>query len=126
MSDTLYIKEIAGMGRGVFSKVPIIKGFIIEICPVIIIPKIEVPIIHKTLLHDYYFSWGENMDLAAIALGYGSLYNHSVHANADFLLDFGEKTIEIMAIKDILPDTEITINYHGETGDASPLWFDVA
>lgn len=125
MQHSLYIKEIAGMGRGVFCKSLIPNGSIIEICPVIIIQKLELPIIHKTFLHDYYFLWGDQMDCAAIALGYGSLYNHAIHPNADFILDFTAETIEIVAIADILPDTEITINYHGEAGDDSSLWFDV-
>jgi uncharacterized protein len=121
----LYILELESKGRGVFTSSPISTGDLIEVCPVIVIPKMELPIIHKTILHDYYFLWGEQMDDCAIALGYGSIYNHTTHANADFILDLENNTIDIVAIKDISPGTEITINYHGETGDESPLWFEI-
>ena len=119
----LYILFDNIKGRGVYTSQPISKDDTIEVCPVIIIPKSQLPIIHKTILHDYYFLWGEEMDMAAIALGYGSLYNHEVESNADFILDLGEQTIVIIALTDILPGHEITLNYNGEKGDTSPLWF---
>jgi uncharacterized protein len=122
----LYIIDNGLKGRSVFTSGPISLNDIIEVCPVIIIPKQELPIIHKTTLHDYYFLWGEDMDDAAIALGYGSLYNHAVNANANFILDITNLTIDIVAVRDIKPGEEITINYHGEPGDSSPLWFEVS
>jgi len=119
----LYIVYQECKGRSVFTSIPLREGDLIEICPVIVIPSVEVPVIHKTFLHDYYFLWGENMKSCAIALGYGSLYNHEVDPNANFLLDFENEHIEIHAIKDIEAGEEITINYHGEPGDDEPLWF---
>lgn len=119
----LFVAEDENKGRGVYTSSGITSGDLIEICPVIRIPSSELPIIHKTVLHDYYFLWGIDLDACAIALGFGSLYNHAVESNADFLLDFEKNTIEIMAIKNIEPGEEITINYHGEPGDDQPLWF---
>jgi SET domain-containing protein len=120
---SLYIAETANRGRGVFTAEALHAGDVIEVCPVIIIPKRELPIIHKTVLHDYYFLWGENLDDCAIALGYGSLYNHELHPNANFILDLENLTIDIEAIRDIEAGEEITLNYHGEPGDESELWF---
>jgi SET domain-containing protein len=119
----LYITESSTIGRGVFTSVDITEGDTIEICPVIVIPKSQLPIIHKTVLHDYYFLWGEHMDDCAIALGFGSLYNHEIHPNANFILDFDNNTIDIVAIREIKAGSEITINYHGEPGDEGQLWF---
>lgn len=119
----LYIADTNDKGRGVFTAFDISKDDVIEVCPVIIIPHAQLPIIHKTILHDYYFLWGSQMTDAAIALGYGSLYNHEVHANANFILDIENKTIDIVAIRDIVSGEEITINYHGEPGDDGQLWF---
>lgn len=119
----LYIANTNGRGRGVFTSIDICEGDIIEICPIILIPKSQLPIIHKTILHDYYFLWGEDMDQCAIALGFGSLYNHEVHSNANFILDLENDTIDILAIKDISAGSEITLNYHGEPGDEAKLWF---
>lgn len=120
---SLYIASSDQRGRGVFTAAPIRAGDIIEVCPVIVIPKRELPIIHKTLLHDYYFLWGEHLEDCAIALGYGSMYNHELHPNANFILDLENLTIDIEAIKDIEAGDEITLNYHGEPGDESALWF---
>ncbi|MFZ1705174.1 MAG: SET domain-containing protein [Saprospiraceae bacterium] len=119
----LYVIDIKDKGRGVLTAVDIHEGDMIEICPIISIPSCELPLVHKTTLHDYYFVWGENMDACAIALGFGSLYNHAVHPNANFLLDFENDSIEITAICDILAGQEITINYHGEPGEKEKLWF---
>jgi hypothetical protein len=119
----LYVLETNGKGRGVFTANPIEEGETIEVAHVIVIPKIELPIIHKTILHDYYFVWGEDMDECALCTGFGSLYNHEVEANATFILDFENKTIDFIAIKNINAGEEITINYNGGYGDNSPLWF---
>lgn len=121
----LYMLQSDERGRGMYCQNDISKGDLIEICPVIAIPKRELPVIHKTVLHDYYFLWGEQMDQCAIALGYGSIYNHEVHCNADFHLDIDNNTIDIIALSDIPAHTEITLNYHGEYGDESKLWFEV-
>jgi len=119
----LYIAHSDGKGRGVFTSQSIDKGEVIEVCPVLIIPKAELPIIHKTVLHDYYFLWGEKMEECAIALGFGSIYNHELHPNANFILDIYNKTIDIEAIKAISAGEEITLNYHGEPGNEDELWF---
>ena len=111
-------------GRGVFTSETIPKNSPIEICPVIEIPENEVAIIHETELHDYYFIWGENDEKAAIALGYGSLYNHSYKPNADFILDLANNTINFFSIQKIKSGEEITINYHGLPESKDELWFD--
>lgn len=119
----LYITYSEGKGRGVFTSQDIEKGAVIEVCPVIFIPKAELPIIHKTVLHDYYFLWGHDQEDCAIALGFGSIYNHELMPNANFILDIEQQTIDIEAIKDITAGDEITLNYHGEPGNAEKLWF---
>jgi uncharacterized protein len=121
--EGLYIVDSVDKGRGVYTAVPISEGDLIEVCPIIFIPKRELPIIHKTVLHDYYFLWGDDLDQCALALGYGSLYNHELHPNANFILDIENKTIDIEAIKDIAPGEEITLNYHGEPGNEDAVWF---
>lgn len=84
-------------GRGVFTYSDIPEGSILEICPVIVIPKEQFKQIHTSVLHDYYFLWGETEEQCAIALGYGSLYNHSHEPNAKYLVDYEEKYIQFIA-----------------------------
>ena len=120
----LYIAQTEKKGRGVFTSIDLNEGDTIEICPVILIPKSELPIIHRTFLHDYYFLWGRNMDQCVICLGYGSLYNHATHCNANFLLDIEELTVDVFAIRNIKAGEEITLNYHGKSGIKEELWFE--
>lgn len=120
----LYIAKTASRGKGVFCAHDITKGDLIEICPMLILKKKELKTIHKTSLHDYYFLWGEERDVPAIALGNGSIYNHKTKPNADFILDFDDESIEIVALKNIKAGKEITINYHGEPGNDEDLWFE--
>lgn len=119
----IFITETEDKGRGVFTALDIQEGDLIEIAPVIVLPRTELPIIHDTSLHDYYFLWGEHNEACAIGLGYASLYNHEIHPNANYLLDLPNESIEIFAIQDIPAGHEITINYHGEPGEEEKLWF---
>ncbi len=116
----LYIMDCPDKGRGVFCSEPIFKGDLIEICPVIIIAQNELPVIHKTRLHDYYFLWKKE---GAIALGFGSLYNHAEKPNATFIPDHQNMTIDFYAIRDIIAGEEITIDYHEGDTIGRSLWF---
>ena len=110
-----------GKGRGVFAQTPFIKGEIIERAPVIVIPKEQVEFIDKTVLFNYYYSWSEGQ--IAIALGFGSLYNHSYHPNCFYVRKIEDKIIEYIAHRDIEVGEEITTNYNGEVDNCAPLWF---
>jgi len=116
----LYVAPDAHGGRGVFTGNEIPKGTTIELAEVLLLSAEERTIIHKTSLHDYYFQW--DGDRAAIALGYGSLYNHSEAANAVFELDYDFHQIRFIALRDINSGEEITTDYR--VGDPEmELWF---
>lgn len=121
----LYITSSDLGGRGVFTAVPIEAGEIIEICPVIVMKTGDLEWLDKTTLYDYYFLWepDEDTKTCAVALGYGSLYNHDCPSNADYEMDFENGTIDIRSVRDIEAGEEITINYNGEPGDPTPPWF---
>lgn len=110
-------------GRGVFADQSYKPSELIEVCPIILLSKNDRRIIDKTLLYNYYYSWDKSQ--AAIALGKGSLYNHSYHPNAKYRKMFGKQKIEIVAIKTINSGDEITINYGGTPSSQKKLWFDV-
>lgn len=112
-------------GRGIFTGTAIEKDTLIEICPVIVLPEKDLPIIHGTFLHDYYFLWGDNQLACAIALGNGSIYNHSYQPNAKYLLDYDHQTIDFYAIKNIGAGEEILVNYNGEPNSQDKVWFDL-
>lgn len=120
--SNIYTAPSEKKGRGVFASVEFERGDIIELCPVILISMNDRKIIHETGLHDYYFVWGDEDDMAAIALGYGSLYNHSDTPNAQFINDLENDLIIMECLKPIKPGDEIFINYvdHRST---EQLWF---
>jgi hypothetical protein len=116
----LYIDQSPGKGRGVFTDSTIPAGAPIERAPVIIIPAGQWENMEGTVLFDYYFAWKEH---SALALGLGSLYNHSYNPNARYHKQYAEQVIEIVALRTIHAGEEILINYNGDPQDDSPLWF---
>lgn len=121
----LYIGPSPISGRGVFCRKALHLGDLIETCPVIVLPKSDVAHIDQTRLHDYYFIWGEHDQKAAIILGFGSLYNHSFHPNAEYRPDYQKNTLSFFALQAIAPHTEITVNYNGTPSAHKDLWFEV-
>lgn len=121
----LYIAHHPLRGRGVYTATPLEPGDLIEMCPVIVLPPEDLARIHATRLHDYYFLWGRRRDRCAIALGYGSLYNHAETPNAEYELDFREEMIHIHCIRPIAAGEEITIHYQPDEEGGPGLWFEV-
>jgi uncharacterized protein len=121
----LRIRLCAGKGRGVFAQRHIKEGETIEQAPVLIIPACQWEDIEKTVLFDYCFSFGKDETDAAIALGYGSLMNHSYSPNASYIKRTEEMVIEFVALRDILEGEEICVNYNGSPKDQSAVWFEV-
>ncbi len=119
------IKDTGKYGRGIYATRDIKKGELIEVSPVLISCKNEWKYLKKTILFDYCFTWGDNYEHIAIALGYGSLYNHSYTPNATFDNNIDNFSIDFYALDDIKDGDEITINYNEDAEDSSPLWFDV-
>jgi len=107
----LYIAETPDKGRGVFTDKAIELNEIIEFCPVIILTEQDVPHVRLTSLNYYYFEWGADKTEGAIALGYGSLYNHAFKPNAAWRNQRAQKMIEFYATQFIQAGEEITIDY---------------
>jgi uncharacterized protein len=113
--------KIPDSGKGVFASVDIKKGEIIEVAPILVLEFSDFIDTKWNLLFEYYF-WMD--DYVALALGYGSMYNHSKDANAEYKLDRENQTITFTAIKDIEKGSEILFNYKGSSSEKAPLWFE--
>jgi SET domain-containing protein len=120
----LYIMETDQRGRGVFTTEAIPAGTTIEIAPVIVLNPSERAVVDSTLLHDYIFEWGIDEKQAAVALGYASIYNHSVDANCKYDMDFEHKTIQIQTNREVAVDEELCINYNGDGVTDKAVWFE--
>ena len=123
MNKIIY-KKVSKNHFGVFANANIKKGEIIEVCPVIVVPLKEKQFMDTGYFNNYYFHWGSK-NQPAIALGYGSLYNHSYQLNAEYDQKVKQRLIVFKAIKDIKKGQEIFTNYNGEPTDQSPVWFRV-
>ncbi|HYR88662.1 MAG TPA: SET domain-containing protein [Terriglobia bacterium] len=122
-SRSVSVGATRSRGRGMFAIRKIPKGETIERAPVIVIPAKQWPRVQSSILSDYAFDWGEHDEHAVIALGYVSIYNHSYRPNAQLVQLPVELMMEVVAIKDVEPGAEITINYNGDPAGRDPLWF---
>ena len=101
----------------------ITEGTVVETVPVLVLPTKDLYGPTKTsLLGQYAFYWNENS--VALALGYGSLYNHSYTPNLA-CTDIAPQTKRFTAICDIEQDEELTFNYGGSPDSADPVEFEV-
>jgi uncharacterized protein len=117
------VGESCNKGRGVYAKKRFRAGELIERCPIILLTPAERERIEPTILSMYCFCWGDGSKEVAIVLGYGSLYNHAYQPNADFHRVIEAGAMDFVALRDIEPGEEITINYNGAAEDQTPLWF---
>lgn len=92
-------------GRGVYADEDISKGSTIEICHILLIDQDDI----NDSLEGYVYEFSSTK--AALALGNGSLYNHSDRANATFSFAKKKKLLFIKAEKNIKKGEEITIDY---------------
>ncbi len=113
MNDKIYIakSKIKEAGRGVFASADIKKNETIEAAPVIIFDHDDDGQVAKTILQHYVFEYTKNSSL--LALGFGSLYNHSLTPNAKYEIEENElgNVLYFIATRKILKGEEIYINY---------------
>ena len=116
---SLEVRKINGKGRGVFAAEAIVAGTVIEKAPVLVLPSDTVD---TSPLMDYVYCWGD--ETVALALGFGSMYNHSFDPNARYD-DVGVKQKVFTALRSIPAGEEVTINYNGEPEIRDDVGFDV-
>ncbi len=115
----LYVAASPVHGRGVFAAQPFDVGDTVEECPVLFVPAEAVGALG---LDGYCFEWTDQE--YAVALGYGSLYNHSWRPNARYEHDYDRDTVFFIALRPIGPGEEVTINYNGDPEVRAELWFE--
>ena len=118
----LYIAHTDNKGRGVFTAEAVPRDAVIEICHLIFLPVRELELLDQTSLYEYYFEWPGDKR-ACLALGYGSLYNHSPEPNAEIVFDLETEQIIIKSTQAITAGEEICIHYLGDESQEKPYWF---
>ncbi|MGX9135183.1 SET domain-containing protein [Rummeliibacillus sp. JY-2-4R] len=119
------LRDTGKYGRGLFATRNIKKDELVEVSPVIVSPHDEWNDLKKTTLFHYCYKWGNGGDDTALALGLGSLFNHSYSPNLTLKNNEENLSIDFYALQDIKEGEELTINYHGDPDNKNPLWFEV-
>ena len=78
----------------------------------------------ESFLVTYFYFFGEDKEQMVMALGFGSIYNHTDEPNAYYQERLQDQTIAFVALRDIAKDEEITVHYLGSKSYEHPLWFD--
>lgn len=116
-------------GRGVFTTSKIAVHTLIEACPIILIrgvPYHELPQEIQNVIFNWAALIGSGVNLHAIALGYGSLYNHADQANCAYTGNIDDQALTITSLRNIQAGEELTINYDHPTGQGkinAQSWF---
>lgn len=95
------------LGRGVYTQQTIPAGQIVEVCPVVLLDLKAQPF--PGTIRRLLYNWSKTH--AALALGYGSLYNHSDRPNLSFKSNHQQLTITFNALNEIQPGEQLTISY---------------
>lgn len=115
--EDVYVARSRRHGRGVFAGRRFRAGEVVERCPVLRVSARDRAVLERTGLRGYVYQ--RRRGAGALALGLGSLYNHSSAPNAACELDLDDESLVITALRTIAAGDEITISY----GDESDLWF---
>lgn len=109
-------------GLGVFATQIFQAGEIIEVCPVVVfcMPFHAIPQQIKTRLFNWSLLANTVAETYALALGYGSMYNHDNPANARYEAGAYQLLLRFIANRDITPGEELTINYNQPDGISGP------
>lgn len=114
-------------GRGVFADRDFVAGEIVETAAVVLLQSdfASLPQEIKSIV----FNWGALCgigDMHAIALGYGSLYNHASPASLRYQPDPANLALQFIATRDVHAGEELTVNYdnpQGSSGELGNDWF---
>ncbi|KAG2155865.1 uncharacterized protein EDB93DRAFT_1079925 [Suillus bovinus] len=111
------IKTAEGKGRGVYASRIIPSQTVIEVSPVLLFTRTEYDNYGRhTILDHYAFKWRDGR--MALALGLGSLFNHSSNPNVSYTIDPAHDCIKYTTTRTINPEEELCIFY------GHNLWFD--
>lgn len=118
-STYLEVRQTKKKGRGVFARKLIPAGTEFERVPLLLVTWDKIS---DSELADYVYAWTDKMCL--VALGYGSLYNHSYKPNARYE-DINSRMKAFIALRDIQPGEEILINYNADPNSREDVGFPV-
>jgi len=124
-AEPLRIVRVQGKGRGIVAGRHIGQGEVLETAPVVVIPAREWTFVEQTVIARFSFAWDDDRGSAAVALGRGSIFNHSYTPNVAAEKSLSTRVIRFVALRDIEPGEELTLNYLGDADSRGSVGFDV-
>ncbi|HWS53479.1 MAG TPA: SET domain-containing protein-lysine N-methyltransferase [Pyrinomonadaceae bacterium] len=116
-------------GRGVFALRAFAEGEEVEAAPVLVFRTSfeRLPAEVKRFVFDWARLAGAR-GTHALALGYGSMYNHSNPANLRYEADAAARLLRFFALREVAAGEELTINYDVASGESEAddeYWFEM-
>ena len=102
--DKIIVKETEDKGLGAFTKVKILKDFLVEKG---VIRRID----YDGNQNPYLFTWSVNKDVWGFASGCATFYNTSLEPNCKLVRHYDTDIFEIYALRDIEANEELTHKY---------------
>lgn len=104
--------RIPNAGYGVFCNRPFRAGEVVEVAPIIEVPR-SVVYTADNILWSYVFTSHNDPKCVVLALGYGSMYNHSSKPNVGHFVNGYDpkRLLTFRAIKDIPEGAELLLDY---------------
>jgi SET domain-containing protein len=107
-NTSVYVSKSKYKGRGVFAAKHIKANESIELCPILLENKSNIPL--NNVMTDYVFSTGPDGEVA-FSMGYCGLFNHDDHPNARWVINRDKRTVEIIALRNISKGEEMFVSY---------------
>lgn len=109
-----YVKRIRGKGWGAFCAKKIPKGTIFNVTTLLPLSGKEAKLMSGSSLEPYWYEYGTKG--RAIALGLGSILNHSDEPNCSYYFARKGRTLSFYALRDIPAHEELTHDYGWSSG----------
>lgn len=107
-NTSVYVSKSKYKGRGVFAAKHIKANESIEVCPILLEKKTNIPL--NNVMTDYVFSTGPDGEVA-FSMGYCGLFNHDDNPNARWVINRDTRTVEIIALRNISKGEEMFVSY---------------
>ena len=112
---------------GVYANRAFDKGEVVEKCPVVLfeMPFNNLPESIKERIFDWEVlakTESKTKNMHAIALGFGSMYNHDNPSNMRYEADPKNRILKFITVRPITKAEELTINYNAKGGGST--WHD--
>ena len=121
-SDLVEIRDVEGMGRGVFAVSHIPADTLLFSDPLMMVPEDQCP--KGSVLHAIVFFWSavmeDGLSRNAIVLGMGTVLNHSKFPNVIVYFKQNPDRVDFYALRDIEPGEQLTHDYNYD--EYPPEW----